>query len=46
MSHRIMRTALTTAACLLIFGSTAFAGGQFSKTGKSGQVYTWAAGHC
>ena len=46
MFQRITCTVVMTAACLLILAPSALAGGVFSKKGKSGQVYTWSAGHC
>ena len=46
MSNRLTRTVLATAVCLLLAAPTVFAGSGVSKTGKSGQVYTWSAGHC
>ena len=45
MSTRFMRTVVATAACLILLAPAARAGG-YSKTGKSGQRYTWSAGHC
>lgn len=46
MFHRFTRTVLPAVACLLILAPSALAGGAFSKKGRSGQVYTWSAGHC
>ena len=47
MSHSLTSTVLAVAASLALFVSTAQAGdASFSKTGQSGQVYTWSAGHC
>ncbi|MDF1700103.1 MAG: hypothetical protein P1V36_02955 [Planctomycetota bacterium] len=46
MFQRLQRTVLATAACLLILAPVASADSTFRKTGRSGQVYSWAAGHC
>ncbi len=45
MSIRLTRAFLAIAVCLLVSAPAAMAG-NLSKTGKSGQVYTWASGHC
>ena len=45
MHNRIMRAVFVIAVCLLVLAPSAIAGG-FSKTGKSGQLYTWSCGHC
>ena len=46
MYTRLMRTVIATAACVVLFASTADADFQISKRGKSGQLYSWSAGHC
>ncbi len=47
MYTRLMRTVVATAACVFLFAASANASDfLFSKRGKSGQVYSWSAGHC
>lgn len=45
MYHRTKKALLVIAVCILVLAPTASAAG-YSKTGKSGQVYTWSCGHC
>ena len=46
MSHRLTHAVLAAAVCLLILAPAAVADSGFRTQGKSGQIYTWAAGHC
>lgn len=47
MSHRMPLATLAFVACFALLAPAADAGhGSYSKTGRSGQVYTWSAGHC
>ena len=47
MFTRLPLPMLVAVLCLALGVATAEAGSaSFHKTGKSGQVYTWSAGHC